>query len=53
MEEATLPSNLIVLLVELGEVPDQFKVGDQAEGMHFVNLVLGFIEWIGDVLVAS
>jgi hypothetical protein len=52
-EEAMLPSDLIVLLVELSKVPDQLKVGDQTMAMHFVNLVLGFIAWIGDVLIAS
>jgi hypothetical protein len=52
-EEAMLPSDLIALLVELSKVPDQLKVGDQAMAMHFVNLVLGFVEQIGDVLVAS
>jgi hypothetical protein len=51
--EAALPSNLIALLVKLGKMPDEFKVGDQAEGVHGANLVLGFVKRIGDILVAS
>ena len=33
-QEATFPGDFSVILVKLGVVPHELKIGNQAEGMH-------------------
>ena len=49
MQEAAFPGDFSAILVKLGVVPHELKIGNQAEGMHNADLALRIVQRIGNI----
>ena len=52
-QEAMFPGNFSVILVKLGVVPHELKIGDQAKGMHNADLVLCIVQRVRNIFETS
>ena len=52
-QEATFPGDFSAILVKLGVVPHELKIGNQAKGVHNADLALRIVQRIGNILKTS